>query len=105
MSAEAPRSGPPTPRSSAIGTSRGSPMTARRIDGSIRPGSLPVEGIDFGPFPCTSLRRAGQAEHRTREIRRMDFETLKVSQEAAVLFVAIAAPPMNLSVLSFQKMP
>jgi len=26
----------------------------------------------------------------------MDFETLKASQEAAVLFVAIAAPPMNL---------
>src|SRR5262245_55263350 len=72
MSAEAPRSGPPTPRSSAIGTSRGSPTTAWRTDGSIRPGSLPVEGIDFGPFPCTSLRRAGQAEHRTREIRRGD---------------------------------
>src|SRR5215510_6338732 len=71
-------------------------MTARRTDGSIQPGSLPVEGIDFGSSPCTSLRRAGQAEHRTREIRRMDFETLKASQEAAVLFVAIAAPPMNL---------
>src|SRR5262245_47448775 len=72
MSAEAPRSGPPTPRSSAIGTSRGSPTTAWRTDGSIRPGSLPVEGIDFGPFPCTSLRRAGQAAHRTREMRRGD---------------------------------
>ena len=26
----------------------------------------------------------------------MDFETLRVSKEGAVLFVAIAAPPMNL---------
>src|SRR3954447_18573436 len=35
------------PHSSAIGTSRGFPMTARRIGGSIRHGSSPFEGIDF----------------------------------------------------------
>ncbi len=43
--------GPPVwtlmPHSSAIGTSRGSPMTARRTGGSIRPGSSPIEGIDL----------------------------------------------------------
>jgi enoyl-CoA hydratase/carnithine racemase len=33
---------------------------------------------------------------RTKEVRQMDFETLKVSREGAALFVALAAPPMNL---------
>src|SRR6476660_9369357 len=41
-SVEGRRSGPPTRHSSAIGTSRDSPMTARRTAGSIRPGSSPV---------------------------------------------------------------
>src|SRR6478735_1417585 len=35
------------PHSSIIGTSRGSPMTARRIGGSIQPGSSPLEGDRF----------------------------------------------------------
>jgi hypothetical protein len=38
----------PTRHSSAIGTSRGSPMTARRTGGSIRPGSSPVEAPQAG---------------------------------------------------------
>ena len=47
-SVEGRRSGPPTRHSSAIGTSRGSPMTARRTGGSIRPGSSPVEAPQAG---------------------------------------------------------
>ena len=48
-SVEGRRSGPRTRHSSAIGTSRGSPMTARRTGGSIRPGSSPVEAPQGGP--------------------------------------------------------
>ena len=48
-SVEDRRSGPPMRHSSAIGTSRGSPMTARRTGGSIRPGSSPVEAPQSGP--------------------------------------------------------
>ena len=51
--------GPPVwtawPHSSAIGTSRGSPMTVRRTGGSIQPGSSPVEGGEEREFRKAAL--------------------------------------------------